>query len=370
VVSVVEPDRIGVLDDGSWAGPDPDVAPPSVAGPFVAVLRQVAAAGDVRDCGHDADAILAAAGRVAALGIGDYAAELDALDAGVLFHHAADVLAGADPRSAWAALQDALSASVPGAAHRQAVVPLGAARAVAWLPVKPSTPGWTVQVRHPALYGWGDPTDSRDLVDVVEDPLPGGFGGVRLSFYPPPVPGRADDDLLTGPDRLLVHGVVILLGLLGGTVRRLVLEAYAHARLPRPGGTPLWQHQAVAIRLGEVAVRQQALRLLLHDAVAEPDLRLGTAACRPAVHRFAVAEATWIARESLQVAAGHGYVGSAPLRVLTEQVRVLAAVLAALTSALPPAGGPVPGRVSGGGQPRGSSTRDSGGADPLPGGTW
>jgi hypothetical protein len=339
MVSVVAPDRIGVLDDGSWVGPDPDVAPPPVVDPFVAVLRQVAAAGDVRDCGHDAEAILAAAGRIEALGIGDYAAELDVLDAGVLFHHAADLLAGADPRSAWAALQGTLSASVPGAADRQAVVPPGAARAVAWLPVKPSTPGWTVQVWQPALHGWGEPVDSRGLVDLVEDPLPGRFGGVRLSFDAPPAPGRVGGEPLAGPDRLLVHGVVVLLGLLGGTVRRLVLEAYAHARLPRPGGTPLWQHQAVAIRLGEVAVRQQALRLLLHDAVAEPDPQFGSAACRPAVRRFALAEATGIARESLQVAAGHGYVGSAPLRVLTEQVRVLAGALDALASALPPADG-------------------------------
>lgn len=348
------PDRAEIPNDAFWAAPD--ATPPSVAEPFDEVLREVAAVGDVRVCGGDADAVAVAARRIAALGIGDYAAELDDRDAGVLLHHAADVLAGADPRSAWAALQDALSASVPGSAHRQAVVPPGAARAVTWLPLKPSTPRWTVQVVGPAARSWGDPTDLCDLLDVVEDPLPGGVGGVRLSFAPPAAPVPVGADVAAGPDRLLVHGAVVLLGLLGGTVRRLVLEAYEHARLPRPGSTPLWQHQAVGIRLGDIAVRQQALRLLLHDAVAEPDALFGVQACRPAVRRLVVGEASWIARASLQVAAGHGYVGPGPLRLLTEQVGVLVGALDTLTSALPADCGP----VSGGGQPHVSSARDTG----------
>ncbi|MCA3242312.1 MAG: hypothetical protein ING89_13530 [Rubrivivax sp.] len=99
----------------------------------------------------------------------------------------------------------------------------------------------------------------------------------------------------------------LLLGLIDGLAQQLVVEAFAYARQRVSAGKPIAQHQAVALRLADLALTQQTLSLVLQCAVLP--VAPGEASAAPAANPSLVAESSMrIARDSLQVAAAHGYV--------------------------------------------------------------
>jgi hypothetical protein len=138
--------------------------------------------------------------------------------------------------------------------------------------------------------------------------------------------------LRTGWERYRDAQFALLCGVLAGICRRLCEEAYAYARTRRSADKPIIQHQAVALRVAEIALQQQALALYLaatfkqggrHDNVT----RLG----RPCV-AYVNQAVFQVARDAVQVAAAHGYVEGLPFKRLFEQARTLSSALASYAS--------------------------------------
>ena len=125
--------------------------------------------------------------------------------------------------------------------------------------------------------------------------------------------------------------LALLCGILAGICRRLCNEACAYAHTRRSADKPIIQHQAVALRVADIVLQQQALALYLADAFKRGGQgRLHGAParvsgpCVPYVNQ-AVFQ---VARDAVQVAAAHGYVEGLPFKRLFEQSRTLSSVLA------------------------------------------
>jgi len=116
----------------------------------------------------------------------------------------------------------------------------------------------------------------------------------------------------------------LLCGLLAGGCERLTDDAIAFARHRKSGGKPIAQHQAVALRLADIAMRQRALSLqtAVHSIAGDW--------LQSAYVPTTVAEvACDIACDALQTAGAHGYVDGLPFMRLHQSVHALAALLTA-----------------------------------------
>lgn|GEM_PF-5674598 len=121
------------------------------------------------------------------------------------------------------------------------------------------------------------------------------------------------------------HLLALLGGLLSGAIQRLVIEAYAYAAMRESFGKPISQHQAVAVRLADIALNRDTTRLCLLDTLQFPhwqdDARLTVVA------RYLSETVCDIARDTVQIAAAHGYVEGLPFKRLFEQTRTLSTIL-------------------------------------------
>jgi len=121
---------------------------------------------------------------------------------------------------------------------------------------------------------------------------------------------------------------IIALGLISGACQRIVDESYEYARQRKSGGCVIAQHQAVALRLGELAVEQRGLSLFVDALVNEidenkdPDFRFSEATAKHVSDSAFV-----IARDALQTAAGHGYVSGLIFKPSFEKLRTLSTIL-------------------------------------------
>jgi hypothetical protein len=234
-----------------------------------------------------------AAGRasvVGALCVDELAAELsDTMEAGRLLHLVARRLARADAEAAWTGLLAA-----PAAA----------------------TPGWSGE----PLLAWHLGADDGRCIAAdagMSDASPlQGF--THLFAVPSPVPGQ------TVPSLARPAVCAVLSGLLCGVSERLVEEAHAYARTRESAGKPIIQYQAVALRLADLEMNLEAL--LLSAAVAYEPL-LADDVLEAAEPALLADLAFAIARESVQVAAAHGYVEGLPFKRLFKQSRTLASML-------------------------------------------
>ncbi len=115
----------------------------------------------------------------------------------------------------------------------------------------------------------------------------------------------------------------LLAGQLRGAMFRLVDLAYSYASSRQSGGKPIIRHQAVALRLADLTLRSEAIALLLHHqlmaAFASRTSEPGDRSTFDHIGR----EMSWICRNALQVAAGHGYVEGLLFKSLSEQCRSL-----------------------------------------------
>jgi hypothetical protein len=234
-----------------------------------------------------------AAGRtgvVTALCVDEFAAELtDATEAARLLHLVARRLARADAEAAWTGLLAA-----PAAA----------------------TPGWSGE----PMLAWhlGADDGRRIAADAGASDSGPLQGFAHLFAIPAPLPGR------TVPALARPAICALLSGLLCGVSERLVEEAHAYARVRESGGKPINQFQAVALRLADLDLNLEAL--LLSAAVRYEPLLADAApdASEPAL----LADLAFaIARESVQVAAAHGYVEGLPFKRLFSQSRTLTSML-------------------------------------------
>jgi hypothetical protein len=252
-----------------------------------------------------ADDLLA---RVRDLGLGEGLAQGGWSEGLLALHFAATMLAHADPAVAWQGLLE-VCAGFAGAGQHPWPVPLP--------PDATGVRSWGVWVPLGAPQALAQPAGLDSGFRLASAlPLAGFPGGTVITLVAaaelPPVPGCA---------RLHLEAVIVtLFGLLNGMCQRLVEEAFRHSRQRTSAGRPLWQHQAVGLRLGELAAGQQALAHYL-----EAGLR--SAAPAPPGADYPVATAIDVARHCLQIAGAHGYVEGLPIRRLVEQVSTVGAVL-------------------------------------------
>lgn len=122
------------------------------------------------------------------------------------------------------------------------------------------------------------------------------------------------------------HHQVLLAAMLAGMTQRASLAAYAYAKTRQSGGKPIMHHQAVALRLADIAMNQQALWLYV-QACAGGD-KAGMAMSIGHIHELA----SRVTRDAVQVAGAHGFVEGLPFKRLFEQTRT---VLTALRATAP-----------------------------------
>lgn len=309
-----------------------------VVEPFLGAARPIASA--IRDLGG-AEAV----SHVQQLELASVLPELERrADAPVLLFHLAELLGHANLAAAWQGLSGvpARAAELPLSVDIVAFPDATETRWTAWLPVvDPARPpalalagprGWTAA----PLNG---PGHSR-----VNGLLGFAQGEVHTWSAGPTV--TAGDlglrPLAEGAWSALVRAQLALLsGLLSGATRRLVDESYAYAKTRQSAGKSISQHQAVALRLADLALHQEALSLYLTARVeeCEPPGMLG--GIESLSIGYVVELAFRIARDAVQTAAGHGYVEGLPFRRLFEQVRTLTVMLQGTKAAVTPVS-PVP----------------------------
>lgn len=309
--------------------------------PFVDAARKVAA--DIGRPGHAhacASAQGQAAERVRALDVQAAFAELHASgEALPLLFQMARTLGHANVAAAWAGLAGApaalLGEEFAGSCIAQRL-PAGPAQAPRWALWLPLGDGG----RDPCI-AWFDPASGalHGPVPLSQGPFActrsEGLLGLPLASL---ITLQARAQAAATPARPCARPhaaaacdqarLALLLGLIDGACERLAQEAYAYAKERRSAGKPISQHQAVALRLADIASNQQALALYLAAAIERHDA-FGADAGLATLSVAHVADLAFrISRDAVQIAAAHGYVEGLPFKRLFEQVGTLSGVLA------------------------------------------
>ncbi|KFE69501.1 acyl-CoA dehydrogenase family protein [Hyalangium minutum] len=314
-----------------------------VAEPFMSAAGAIATANRSLS-GMDRRQLSQAVERVRGLELASVLPELESRDDGpVLLFHMAELLGHAHLLSAWQGLSiiPARVAELPPSVEIAAIPDASAARWVAWLPV--------VDPASPPSVALGGPSGVLPLgPSGKEGPVPGLTGSRTNGLLGFPLgevltwtlqPGLTGGDVGMQPLAPSAWGtyvraqLALLSGLLTGATRRLVEEAYAYAKTRQAAGKPIIQHQAVALRLADLALNHEALALYLTASVER---------CQPPGMKGGLEELSVghisdlsfrIARDAVQTAAGHGYVEGLPFRRLFEQVRTLTVMIGAMKAA-------------------------------------
>ncbi|WP_428241211.1 acyl-CoA dehydrogenase family protein [Gynuella sp.] len=109
-------------------------------------------------------------------------------------------------------------------------------------------------------------------------------------------------------------------GLLVGVCQKMTESAYQYARERQSSGKPIYQHQAVALRLADITLHQEALTLYLDFLF---DQEIAAADTIVPVLDYLDELTFKLSRDALQTAAGHGFVEGLPFSRLFEQVKTL-----------------------------------------------
>ncbi|MDO5691099.1 MAG: acyl-CoA dehydrogenase family protein [Pseudomonadota bacterium] len=141
-----------------------------------------------------------------------------------------------------------------------------------------------------------------------------------------PAPASDDANARAAVAAVLRQYQALLMGLLAGMTQRASLAAYAYARTRQSAGKPLLHHQAVALRLADIAMNQQALWLYAQAC-------FGGNVAGVALSSSYVSElAGRVTRDAVQTAGAHGYVEGLPFKRLFEQTRTVLTGLTALSN--------------------------------------
>ncbi|SMF37520.1 acyl-CoA dehydrogenase family protein [Pseudobacteriovorax antillogorgiicola] len=111
------------------------------------------------------------------------------------------------------------------------------------------------------------------------------------------------------------YGRALLLGMLTGTLKRMLKEAMAYSRVRKSSGKAIFHHQAISLRLGSIAMDYESLDLLAKQSFLVRDQPLQLKSFLAALSHYAHG----VCKESVQVAGGHGYVDGLPLKRLYEE---------------------------------------------------
>lgn len=275
-----------------------------------------------------------AAGLVRQLGLAELMLELQARGQAVsLLFLMANTLGYANAPAAWAGLSDAptrlLSNELSGTTIAWPRTGHQAQAHSVWLPMHAEAEGSITLI-------WPDMT-FRSVVGPA--PLPAGSKASELLGMPDGVIYAFSAGVLTDLGvqhkrqieanwlHCLNAQAALLLGLVDGVCRRLVVEAYVYAKQRQSGGKPIAQHQAVALRLADLVLDQQALSLYAQAAVDEGAF-VDCCSGPFQSNKSHIADLSFrIGRDAVQVAAAHGYVEGLPFKRLFEQLRTLTSAL-------------------------------------------
>lgn len=101
-----------------------------------------------------------------------------------------------------------------------------------------------------------------------------------------------------------------------GIAQRALSESVAYAQTRKTMGKPICEHQAIQLKLGEMAARTRAAELLVEDAARiydagqRVDMEAGMA------KYFASETAVWVATEAMRIFGGYGYSKEYPIERL------------------------------------------------------
>lgn len=108
-----------------------------------------------------------------------------------------------------------------------------------------------------------------------------------------------------------------------GLIQRCCDEATAYARERMSMGKPLLEHQAVAHKLAEMAIRHEAGRLLTYQSAWLADQSLRNTIQASIAKAYTSDAAMWCATEAVQVFGGMGYSTEYPVEKLFRDAKVL-----------------------------------------------
>lgn len=323
------------------------------------VTGRVATAMDVRNpAASSAAGEAAAAARIRALELEELMADTDfSADPVALIFYVAEALGYANLPAAWQGMRKLPALVARGALPASTIaLPHGreglARQWLLWRPLATAEDACALAIPGPEAVTLVAPVDgaggSEDAIRHGAAGLLGFPNGELASFELTPTGGlerypRAAISLSAWTS-LLNAEAALLLGLISGGARRLVSEAFAYARVRQSAGRPIAQHQAVALRLADLALHHQALSVYLQASVEGCGVTQNQRGIDTVDAAYVTDHANRIARDSVQIAAGHGYVEGLPFRRLFEQVRTLTGAFSMLR-AVPLASRAMPGRT-------------------------
>jgi alkylation response protein AidB-like acyl-CoA dehydrogenase len=107
-----------------------------------------------------------------------------------------------------------------------------------------------------------------------------------------------------------------------GMARAAFEAALVYAKQRESFGQPIFQHQAVQFRLGEMATRIEAARQLIHHAASLKDAGLPCLKEAAMAKLFASEMAESVCSAAIQIHGGYGYVSDFPVERIYRDVRV------------------------------------------------
>lgn len=108
-----------------------------------------------------------------------------------------------------------------------------------------------------------------------------------------------------------------------GLIQRCLDESLAYARERQTMGRPIVEHQAIAHKLAEMAMRAESARLLAYQAASLVDAGLPNTRQASIAKAMAADGAMWAATEAVQVFGGMGYSTEYPVEKLFRDAKVL-----------------------------------------------
>ena len=106
----------------------------------------------------------------------------------------------------------------------------------------------------------------------------------------------------------------ILFGILSGISYDILVEAFKYSKVRTSAGKAIVHHQAIALRLGNIAIDYESLDSLMKSVLQNSDSQIDTSALLETLSLYSHN----ICKEAVQVAGGHGYVDGLPLKRLYE----------------------------------------------------
>ncbi len=125
-------------------------------------------------------------------------------------------------------------------------------------------------------------------------------------------------------EQLKAYLFALYAGLISGGVNKAVEESYNYAKQRESFGKPINQHQAVALRLANIAVNSEACKAYAEAALAEAASNGHGCTLAGARHICELGNRT--VTDALQVAGAHGYVEGLPFKRIYERIRALSSM--------------------------------------------